>query len=64
MATNSSKCQLGLLRLFVLYEGLDFAQTGLDEFATVLAFGQYIVGGQTPGGYWAGWEFAFRECPQ
>lgn len=48
----------------MLYEGLDFAQTGLDEFATVLAFGQYIAGGQTPGGHWAGWEFAFRECPQ
>lgn len=34
---------------------LVYAQTGLDEYASVLAFRQYTDGGQALTGHWAGW---------
>lgn len=61
-AINGSEISPGLPALFDLFS----VQTGFNEYASVLEFGQYVAGGQAAGGqaaggHWVGWEFAFHE---
>lgn len=66
-AINGSEISPGLPALFDLFS----VQTGFNEYASVLEFGQYVAGGQAAGGqaaggqaaggHWVEWEFAFHE---